>query len=159
MFTADIASTTKRFWSHVEKTDSCWLWTASVDGRGYGQLTILGHRYTASRRVWQLCVGEIPPGLFVLHKCDIRRCVNPDHLFPGTQKDNMQDCISKGRNRYITHSGEENGHSKLKTQDVVFIRQMSKKGKLGKFMAPWFGVSQATISKVIRGETWRRSIL
>lgn len=91
-----------RFWEKVQKTDSCWLWTGSKQGRmGYGYLHIGGKKdrkpSRAHRLSWVIHNGPIPDGLYVLHKCDVPACVNPDHLFLGDHKANMQDCASKGR--------------------------------------------------------------
>ncbi len=91
----------ERFWKHVHKTDSCWLWTASVNDKGYGQLFVgVGKSPLRAHRVsWELHRGLIPIGLLVLHHCDNPPCVRPDHLFLGTYKDSTQDMISKGRQR------------------------------------------------------------
>lgn len=89
-----------RFLAKVKKTDSCWLWTASSNGHGYGQFAVsrrLGKPLAAHRVSFVIHVGPIPKGMFVLHRCDIPACVNPQHLFLGNQKDNMQDRIAKGR--------------------------------------------------------------
>ena len=87
-----------RFWKKVNKKagNSCWEWTACKAG-GYGQIYVRGKLVYAHRLSWVWANGKIPKGLFVLHKCDNRVCVNPDHLFLGTNKDNMQDCVRKGR--------------------------------------------------------------
>jgi len=90
----------ERFWKNVKKTDSCWLWTARgrCGSLGYGQFW-LGYKdgkTTAHRAAWILTFGD-PKDLYVLHKCDNPLCVNPDHLFLGTQQDNVRDCFSKGR--------------------------------------------------------------
>lgn len=95
----------ERFWPKVAKRgpDDCWLWTAQTNPAGYGQigvgsLTDGTRGYAFAHRVsYELANGPIPPGFFVCHKCDVRRCVNPSHLFLGTQHDNMRDCSRKGR--------------------------------------------------------------
>ena len=89
----------KRFWSKVKKTSYCWLWTASVDGKGYGQIGAGGRgtgNVRAHRASWYLKYG-VWPSLNLLHECDNRRCVNPDHLKEGTQKQNLQDMVKRGR--------------------------------------------------------------
>ena len=96
---------------HHEPNSGCWLWGASLDGKGYGQFqmgTKNKQKLVRAHRVsWELEREPIPDGLHVLHKCDIRPCVNPDHLFLGTQKDNLVDMAQKGRarnqNKHATH--------------------------------------------------------
>src|SRR5262245_50376469 len=93
-----------RFWAKVNKTDGCWLWTAQVNNKGYGRFYYYPktetHRRSwgiyAHRLSWMLANGEIPEGMNVLHRCDTPACVNPEHLFLGTQADNMHDCKIKG---------------------------------------------------------------
>ena len=75
----------------------CWLWERATTHNGYGQISIGGKIMIAHRYSWELHGGHIPDGLCVLHKCDVRCCVNPDHLWLGTQKDNSQDALKKGR--------------------------------------------------------------
>lgn len=88
-----------RFWPKVEKAGpgDCWLWTAGVDGHGYGKVKIEGRCLKASRVSWELHNGAIPEGLDVCHSCDTPLCVNPSHLWLGTQLDNMRDMAAKGR--------------------------------------------------------------
>lgn len=93
----------ERFWKKVQKTDWCWIWTASFFTNGYGQFRH-GSRTDGTRKLdhahrmaYRLEVGQIPEGMLVCHKCDNKKCVNPDHLFLGTSKDNTQDMIKKGR--------------------------------------------------------------
>ena len=87
-----------RFWQRVKKADgdACWEWD-NVAGRRYGQFYLHGKQVQAHRASWELNVGEIPDGIKVLHRCDHTHCVRPDHLFLGTQADNVADMISKGR--------------------------------------------------------------
>src|SRR3990167_797676 len=91
-----------RFWAKLEKTPTCWLWAGAINqGTGYGQFTWIarhGHIPQGAHRVaWELTHGPIPPGQWVLHRCDTPRCVNPDHLFLGTRRLNMEDAARKGR--------------------------------------------------------------
>jgi hypothetical protein len=90
-----------RFWAKVQRGEGCWEWQGANNGKGYGCFGKEGSRpYYAHRFSWELHAGPIPDGLFVLHRCDNRRCVNPEHLFLGTQGDNMRDMIAKGRGRW-----------------------------------------------------------
>ena len=90
----------RRFWSKVEKTNTCWLWTGATSA-GYGQFKHAEMNATASvhRLAYLSLRGQIPAGQRVLHRCDVPNCVNPEHLFLGTQRDNMRDCSAKGRAR------------------------------------------------------------
>lgn len=87
----------QRFWAKVDKTETCWLWTGS--GRRYGHLNVDSKLVRAHRFAWALANGPIPEGLNICHSCDRGFCVNPDHLFLGTQKENVQDMHDKGRYR------------------------------------------------------------
>jgi hypothetical protein len=90
----------ERFWQYVVETEGCWLWTGTINKAGYGQITPRkGHKALAHRLSWMMLRGDIPPGMCVLHHCDNPPCVNPEHLFIGTAKDNMQDMYRKGRAR------------------------------------------------------------
>jgi hypothetical protein len=87
----------RRFYAKFLIADGCWEWAASLNDAGYGQMSVNGVPDRAHRISWHIHRGEIPDGLFVLHKCDNRRCVKPDHLFLGTHADNMRDMSRKGR--------------------------------------------------------------
>jgi HNH endonuclease len=98
----------KRFWSYVIKTDSCWLW-ASCKPTDYGHINIDYKTYQTHCISYEIAFGEIPKGLVVCHTCDIPSCVNPAHLFVGTQQDNMQDMIAKGRRKQRTKNRRKYG--------------------------------------------------
>ena len=88
----------QRFWEKVQKkSGGCWTWLGAKNNQGYGNFNVGGKFERAHRIAYCLSIGEVPAGLFVLHHCDNPSCVNPKHLFLGTQKDNMQDCLKKGR--------------------------------------------------------------
>jgi hypothetical protein len=142
----------ERFWSHVDTSGECWLWTGGGNIHGYGKLR-LGNKHLAAHRVaWELTNGAIPDGLSVLHKCDVRACVRPEHLFLGTQQDNMRDCANKGRQAL----GERNNHAVLNAADVAAIREQHAAGGVTQAaLARAYGVKPGTILAIIRHVNWR----
>lgn len=91
------AADATRFWAKVAKTDSCWLWTAAKNDKGYGKFFFRHRLWFAHRVSYTVHRGTVPHGIKVLHRCDTPLCVNPDHLFLGTQKDNLRDMAEKRR--------------------------------------------------------------
>lgn len=125
---------------------------ASKTPFGYGQFVIAGEpRNGAHRTSYRLCIGPIPPGMCVLHKCDNPSCVNPDHLFLGTSKDNVLDAMSKDR----MPNGERSTSASLSQDDVLRIRSMFLSGKTQREIGIEFGVSQTAISKITRAVRWK----
>ena len=110
------------FYRRVNKTDSCWIWMGYKYSNGYGQVTIKGVKGLTHRLYWMFENGPIPTGMYICHKCDNPSCVNPDHLFLGTQLDNVRDMIKKGRQNFGHPCGEENHFSKLTEDQVMLIR-------------------------------------
>lgn len=92
-----IERTTARLTNKVSKTETCWLWTGYKMPNGYGAISIDGHTYTAHRLMYLVAFGDVPTTLQVCHRCDIRHCINPDHLFLGTAQDNTNDMVAKNR--------------------------------------------------------------
>lgn len=140
----------ERFFSRFKASDSgCWLWTAHCDKDGYGLLpgnheSIRAHRFSFIHHI-----GPIGDGLVVCHKCDNPACVNPDHLFAGTTKDNCRDMLSKGRDMIV---GSKNNKAKLSEVDVANIIE----SKLSYHsLADKFGVSKSTIENIKKRKSWR----
>src|SRR3990167_4707432 len=137
-----------RFWSNVVKSDNCWLWIGPKRQEfGYGAFSVGAHVYAAHRIAYELEVDQIPSGLQVLHKCDTGACVKPDHLFLGTQKDNIHDMLSKGR--FIPPHGSRSGTSKLSWPQVRLIRNEWRDGMPIAQLARKFYVSTMTIHDVL----------
>lgn len=93
----DLKTDEERFWSHVDKSGECWIWTASRVPWGYGKTVRNREETYAHRYSWEMAYGPIPDGMLVMHSCDNPPCVNPSHLLLGTPKDNMDDMRAKGR--------------------------------------------------------------
>ena len=140
----------KRFWSKVQKTDSCWNWTAQCGRSGYGQFRFNDYPHQAHRVAWILSYGPIPPEKFVCHRCDNRKCVNPEHLFLGTCADNLADMAAKGRST----RGTKSASAKLTEQDVRDIRNYYQAGQSQRQIAAQFGVSSHAIYSILAGKTW-----
>lgn len=146
-----------RFWRKTVYVHSgCCLWIGSASKHGYGTFGI-GSRTDGSRRTvrttryaYEISFGPIPDGLYVLHKCDNPRCVNPDHLYLGDQKKNMQDMRERGRSNYVR--GEKIGLSKLNEKQIAEIRSMNIPNTL---IARKFDVTPATIGYIRNGKTWK----
>ena len=160
----------ERFWAKVVKSEGCWLWTATrLSGKfAYGIFRIGSRNQTAHRVAWQLTYGPIPIGMCVLHRCDNPPCVNPQHLFLGTEADNVRDCENKGRGNHPagalngkhTHPesrahGERNGRAKLTGQNVEEIRCLyASGGHTHRSLARQFGVQRSTIYRLLNGMAW-----
>lgn len=142
-------------YSKIKRDDAtgCWNWTGHTFSGGYGFFkckAIQRNPMNASRGSWVVHNGD-PGPLMVLHKCDNRLCVNPDHLFLGTSKDNMGDCKDKGR----TNRGEARPQAKLTHQTAFEIRWLNAMGWSYGKLAEMFGVSRSACFSVVTGQTWR----
>lgn len=142
----------------VEKTDGCWLWTASTNKKGYGQFRIGGKVYLAHRVAFRQVKGSIPEGMLIRHRCpgvhnkDTRRCVNPDHLEPGTDADNGADKRACGSGRGKV-AGTKNGRSKLSDVQVAELRRRIKSGEERIPLAKEFGISEGYLYEIRKGNS------
>jgi hypothetical protein len=141
-----IASRKVPFWDRVLRGEDCWEWQAARTTAGYGE-----YRSTyAHRHAYELAVGPIPRGLFVLHHCDNPPCVRPDHLWLGTNADNMRDMVAKGRGL----RGSAQPMAKLTEPDIPEIRRLAASGMSRTEIGRRYGVTYTAISHVLAGRTW-----
>lgn len=136
-----------RFWELVRQDPTgCWEWQGGYYVTGYGRFAPQQYaQYRAHRYMWSVIYGAIPPGRWVLHRCDNRRCVRPDHLFLGDRQDNVDDAVAKGRVR----RREQHGMAKLTQAKADEIRQRASRGETQTALAVQFGVCRTTIHRVL----------
>jgi hypothetical protein len=139
----------------------CMIWVGHVDSDGYGIAHMKMADGKKNRRVHRLVYeakkGEIPEGMFVCHTCDVRSCVNPDHLFAGTPKQNVSDMW--GKNRWKpgrqNNNGSRNPNSRLTEADVCKIRDLRKEGVATKELSFQFGICMSQIHRIASGAAWK----
>lgn len=148
--------TVTRFWSKVDKTAECWIWTGCEDGSGYGNTGYQGKSIRAHRLAWLWAKGDLPEHpLCLLHRCDNRRCVNPDHLFVGTRAENNRDRHAKQRDK----KGPQRRPStpSLTPLQVDAILVLLQSGEFsGEELCRLFGVTAATVSRIRHGARRRQ---
>ncbi len=128
----------------------CWVWMGTTTVRGYGQLISNNRKHYAHRASYEAFIGEIPKGMHVCHACDNVYCVNPSHLFLGTQKQNLEDMAKKGRST----RGERNPMAKLSKEDVEDIKYLFTAGNSDSEISKEFGVCRQTINNIRNGKVW-----
>jgi len=135
----------------VRGPGECWPWTGARTKRGYGHLTREGggHVY-AHRAAWEMNFGAIPAGLFVCHRCDNPACVNPAHLFLGTNQDNVSDMVAKGRHL----RGERHGMATITNAQAREVRERLARGERQAHIARALGISKGTVHNIKRGVAW-----
>lgn len=134
----------------MDPNSGCWLWSKAIGAHGYGVLRVDGKTVTAHRLSWLTHRGEIDTGLCVLHRCDVRACCSPDHLFLGTRADNMADMIAKGRDRHDV--GERASKATISASTVLEIRSSTEGATK---IAKRLGVAPDTVWAIRARRTWR----
>lgn len=152
----------ERFASRIKESiridgNGCWIWRKSKSWNGYGRFATGGGGNARAHRIsYAVFIGPIPAGLEVCHKCDVRSCVNPDHLFVGSRTDNLQDASRKGR-LSRTHGKKGSAHPAAKlTEDqideiLILLAEGKPKAEIGRL----FGVTDRIILLIHRGELWK----
>jgi hypothetical protein len=133
-----------------EPMSGCWLWDAGVNDDGYGCFWTGKTTIGAHRAAWSIYIEQIAPGICVLHRCDTPSCVNPDHLFLGTRRDNNADKVNKGRDRRAF--GIKHHKAKLSEADVLAIRADTR---IPRDIAKSYGMAHSTIESIVRRKTWK----
>lgn len=140
----------RRFETKFIKTDQgCWYWAGALDQRGYGFLKYKCKRIRAHRFSWTIYKDEIPEGMLVLHKCNNKRCVNPEHLYIGDDSDNLQDALACKDRRGQALSGD----------DVRNIRRMLRDEIKGKLIAWIYQVTPSNVSCIKNNKIWEHATL
>lgn len=136
----------------VVRSNGCWEWTGTVIPKGYGQISVAGSHTYVHRLAWMLANGpDIPEGRHVCHRCDNKLCVNPAHLFVGTNAENRADSVAKGRHSH----GTTHQWAKLDEATVLAIREARRGGLTVKELAEKFDVPYKTIDKVVYRASWK----
>ena len=140
-----------RFWAKVAIDPAgCWLWTSQRNLAGYATFHVTGAgKRLAHRFLWESLFGPVPGGRVLCHRCDVRACVNPDHLYVGTHKQNAKDCSARGR-----AAGSGRGKNKLTPDLVRLIRRRAAEGVRREAIAKEVGVSPRNVWYVLSGKTW-----
>lgn len=144
----------ERFWRMVDKSagnEGCWLWLGSRNSDGYGRFNLGGHCVGAHRVAYRLAFGCVETARCVCHRCDTPSCVNPTHLFLGSDMDNSRDKVAKRRHRF----GERTPGARLTARDVQSIRREVANGCSMRSVALQFAVTPPTVRAIMLGRTWR----
>jgi hypothetical protein len=172
VLTSDTNMNAQKFWANLVRDGECLLWGKRELRRRYGSVSYNGKVWQTHRLAYTLTKGEIPPGMYVCHTCDRPRCCNPEHLFLGTQDDNMKDMVSKGRasrdtgakgdehwaRRFpekIQVKGSGNPMAKLTEEKVRMIRSMAEQGMMHKDIGREFDLHPETVGCIVRRKAWR----
>lgn len=149
----------EKFWAHTEPelNTGCLLWWGGCHDAGYGRVQFEKRVQPAHRVAWKLTRGDIPQGLVVCHRCDTPACVNPQHLFLGTHRDNAQDKVRKGRHRFRVLSGADHPRIGTTLEQAQFVLNRHAAGETAASIARSLGIAVWVARNVIHGRSWRNT--
>ena len=160
-------NTPELFWRNVKKTQACWLWKRGAFTFGYGAFRFEGKLWHAHRLAYLFIHGHIPTRKMVLHRCDVPACVNPAHLYLGTQLENIRDRVERGRSAHgnqiwsrahpeMVLRGEANPLHKLSELQVMELRRLYAGGNMSyRRLATRFGIWQGSVRRIVKGIAWK----
>ena len=150
-------SAAERCWRNTDKSTKdgmCWIWRGRKSN-GYGVFWVGDGTRTGAHRFSLILAGfEVPDDAIVCHRCDTPLCVRPDHLFVGSQRDNIRDAVAKGRWRI----GERNNHAKLTDEQIIEIRNRYAKGASSNCLAEEFALNRSHVSEIVSGKVWKLAL-
>lgn len=145
----------ERLLEKIVKNVDCWEFTGCLHYKGYGEIGHNGRSRRAHRVSYEIFKGQIPKGLCVMHSCDNRKCVNPEHLSLGTIAQNQADMKRKGRSRNSGGRGEESCHHKLTEEEVLEIRRRFSSGETDKtVLAKDFNITRTSVYYIVTRKQW-----
>lgn len=151
----------ERFFSRIRKTEGCWLWTGGTTRFGYGIFPTYSNKklfnHYTHRLSYQLHKGEIPKGMCVCHSCDNPPCVNPEHLWLGTIKDNNDDMHKKKRVTYLR--GQDSQNAILTWEQVREIRKLFREGETRVNLSAKYGTAYNNIRNIVNNKTWKEDLI
>lgn len=134
-----------------DELTGCWIWIGNIGTNGYGRISVDNKLQSVHRVAYEFYRGQIPPGLVLMHTCDVRCCINPDHLVPGTKLENTADMMAKGRNKWWSRPGASNPAAKVSEDVVRHIRAWTMTAEA---YAEMYGLNRTTVSRIRNGHTW-----
>jgi hypothetical protein len=148
-----------RLLHYIDRSGECWVWTASTSLSGYGRISFVlpdGRRklLQAHRVMYELVHGPIPAEMVVRHSCDNPPCCRPDHLLLGSQAENVQDMVDRGRHGHGMTIGEDHVLAKLTVGAVVELRRDRVAGATLAVLAARYGIGKTQVARICRGESW-----
>lgn len=144
--------------SYTKAENDCWIWNKATDKDGYGLFKMDGKSVRATRYSYQLYKGLLRDGYFACHTCDNPSCVNPNHLFLGTAKDNAADMVKKGRSLFGNRNPSRLHTAKITLKQVDEIRDLCAKGLSQAEIGKAYGISQQQVSRIFNNQRWKAAV-